>query len=244
MSPARDELPPGLRALWADDDGRPAARRGGLTVVRVVQAAAELADDEGLEALSMARVAERLGYTPMALYRHVRNKDELLQLMFDVAVGAPPTVGSPAHEGWRPGLERWSRELLAVLQRHPWMLQIPISGPPITPGRLAWLDRGLAALAETGLSEDEKAAVTLLLNGHVFWWGRLARDFDASGTDQDPSASGALLSSLVDAERFPALRRALDAGFLDDETDDFAWGLDRILDGVEQLVAQRSAATR
>ena len=233
-------LSPALRALWRHEDA-PVARKRGLTVQGIVEAAVKLADAEGLAAVSMGRVADRLGFTPMALYRHVAGKDELLQLMFDGAVGEPPAVLAPASEGgWRSGLERWARELLAVLRRHRWALEIPISGAPLTPNRLAWLDRGLQAQEATGLSEDEKAAAVLLLNGHVFWWARLEGDLSGAG-GEDPG-SGALLSSLVDAERFPALHRALAAGFLEDETDDFAWGLERILDGVGQLVARRSRA--
>ena len=234
-----DGLSPALRALWRRSDA-PAARKQGLTVRRVVDAAVELADAEGLTAVSMGRVADRLGFTPMALYRHVAGKDELLQLMFDGAVGEPPAVIDAASQaGWRSGLERWSRELVAVLRRHPWALEIPIGGIPVTPNRLAWLDRGLRVQEETGLSEDGKAATLLLLNGHVFWWARLEGDLGGEGRD-DPGASGALLSSLVDGERFPALRRAIDAGFLDDDIDDFAWGLERILDGVGQLIPRRS----
>ena len=240
MSAEDGGLSPALRAVWRHEDA-PVARRRGLTVHGIVEAAVQLADAEGLAAVSMGRVAERLGFSPMALYRHVAGKDELLQLMFDRAAGEPPAVIDAAcREGWRSGLERWSRELLAVLRRHPWALEIPLGGVPVTPNRLAWFDRGLHALEDTGLSEDEKAGTVLLLNGHVFWWARLEGDLSGGGRDDD--GSGALLSSLVDAERFPALRRALDAGFLDDETDDSEWGLERILDGIGALVAQRSRA--
>jgi AcrR family transcriptional regulator len=214
----------------------------------VVRAAVELADADGLEGVSMSRVARRLGFTTMSLYRHVRSKDELLMLMLDAAVGVPDPP-DPRAEDWRPALERWWRALVAVLQRHPWVLQIPISGPPITPSQLAWLDRGLQALADTALSEPEKAAVILLLNGHAFWEARLSLDLGRAagaggGTagDREPSTS-ALLRRLVDAERFPALRKALDAGIFADQSRnaDIAFGLERILDGVERLVVRHAA---
>src|SRR3954447_4557042 len=144
--------------------------RAGLSVERVVQAAVELADADGLEAVSMARVAERLGFTTMSLYRHVAGKDELVRRMLDVALGQAPAFAIP---DWRTGLERWARELLAVLDRHPWGIDVPITGMLGTAAQLSWLDRGLETLADTGLDEGAKAEMVLLVNGYVFWAARL-----------------------------------------------------------------------
>jgi AcrR family transcriptional regulator len=204
-----------------------------------VSAAVELADADGVPAVSMARVAERLGFTTMSLYRHVRSKDELLLLMVNEAVGEPPE--HPAGGAWRERLERWSWDLFDGLKRHRWLLLVPLSRPPWTPGQLVWLDRGLAAMEDTALSEDEKAAAVLLLNGHVFSQARFIADLG------DPQAFPTYvegLKRLLDAERFPALRRALDAGIFDpsdeDPDQDFSFGLERVLDGIERLVAARS----
>ena len=82
----------------------------------------------------MSRVARELGSAPMSLYRYVAAKDELLALMVDAVLGSPPRA-SAAGEGWRGGLSRWAWGYHAVLQRHPWVLRIPISGPAITPNR-------------------------------------------------------------------------------------------------------------
>jgi len=213
------------------------ARKRGLTVDRVVTAAVALADSEGIDAVSMSRVAERLGFTTMSLYRHVRSKDELVLLMINEAAGEPPAY---ADGDWRERLERWSWDLLTRLRSHPWVLGLPVSRPPWAPAQLAWLDRGLAALADTKLTEDEKASVVLLLNGHVFSQARFVVDL-GEPDDVDRYIEG--LTELIDAERFPALRRAVDAGIFapsEDEADkDFAFGLERVLDGVERLVARR-----
>jgi AcrR family transcriptional regulator len=247
-SPPSDELPPPFDLLWGRRDRQLRPRKQGLSVERVVGAAVELADADGLEAVSMSRVAERLGFTTMSLYRHVRSKDELVGLMVEAAVGTPTkrTEGSP--DGWRSGLERWSRDLLAVVQRHPWLLAVSLASMPLGPNRLTWLDSGLEALAGTALSWDDKAAVTLLLNGFVFTEARTAAELAGPARDGSPAAATAAmphaLSALVDAERFPALRRALDAGIFEpsesDRDADFAFGLERILDGVERLVTQRA----
>jgi AcrR family transcriptional regulator len=207
-------------------------RKRNLSPERIVAAAVELADAEGLEAVSMSRVAELLGFTAMALYRHVADKDELLLLMFDAAAGPPP---EPGDGDWRAGLDHWSRALLARLERHPWAIRIPITGPPSTLNRLGWFDHGLRALESTALSEAEKAATILLLNGHVFWWARLSTDL----RDVEPADFAALqdaLAGALDAGQLPALQRALQAGVFTDEHDDFGFGLDRILDGVERRV--------
>jgi len=198
-----------------------------------VTAAVELADKEGLGAVSMARVAKALGFTTMSLYRHVASKDELVRRMLDEVLGTAPTLAST---DWRAGLEQWSRAMLAILDRHPWGIDIPITGILGTHAQLSWLDRALEAQAGTGLHDGEKAEIALLLNGYVFWAARLRSQVSPEATDVIPSA--------LDIERYPAPASAVAAGiFRDGSTpeDDFACGLERILDGVGALIAQRSA---
>jgi AcrR family transcriptional regulator len=206
----------------------------GLSAELVVAAAVGLADDEGLEAVSMARVAERLGFTTMSLYRHVESKDDLLRAMLDAALGPPPAALDEPRDGWRAGLELWTREVLAALLRHPWALRVPIAGPPMTATQLAWLDRGLRALEGTGLSEGEKADTVLLLNGYAFWEARLRVEIVPA-----PGAPAVLPPGI---EAMPALERALQAGIFEDDSvgeAGLAFGLGRILDGVEALIASR-----
>lgn len=175
----------------------------------------------------------------MSLYRHVRNKEELVALMLEAAVGVP-TAAKDAANGWRGLLDQWASDLLVVARRHPWTLDLPLARLPIGPNRSAWLDQSLQALADTALSEHEKAALVLLVNDYVFSQARLEAQLP------DASAAGwRLLARLVTAERYPALHRALDAGvFAGGEHDRdaaFRFGLDRILDGIESLAAQRTA---
>jgi AcrR family transcriptional regulator len=207
------------------------AKRG-LSEAKVVAAAIDLADRDGVEAVSMARVAERLGFTTMSLYRHVRNKDELLRAMLDRALGPPPSALDDPGEDWRAALELWTRSVLEALLRHPWAIRVPITGPPMSPVQMAWLDRGLRALAPTGLAEGEKADVVLLLNGYAFWEARLRTEL-AAGPAQAPPEG---------LEEMPALRRALAAGIFEDDSigeSGVAFGLARILDGVALLIDAR-----
>jgi AcrR family transcriptional regulator len=235
-------LPPPLDLLWGDGDRRQRQRAGPqLSVERIVGAAVALADAEGLAAVSMARVAERLGAATMALYRHVRSKDELVALMLDAAVGDPPEAVDVGG-GWRAGLERWAEDLLDLLRRHRWALDLPLARIAMGPRRAAWLDGGLSALADTGLLEQEKTALVLLVNDYVFSHVRL----DAQLADADTSAaSSAFLPPTLDASRYAALQKALDAGAFGesarDRNADFAFGLARILDGIDRLVTERGA---
>jgi AcrR family transcriptional regulator len=231
-------MPTGLELLW-DMHERPAREpKRGLSVDRIVEAAIELADADGLDAVSMSRVAERLGFTAMSLYRHVESKDDLLVLMQDAALGAPPPLDPPVR-GWRARLERWCTDMLEVLNRHPWWLQVPVSPPPPTPSQIAWFDRGLAAMEDTRLEEAEKAAVILMLNGLVFWEARLNVELDQDEESLDVYVS---VTSAADPERFPALHRAVAAGIFEDQSreTDYAFSLEVALDGVERLLVTRA----
>jgi AcrR family transcriptional regulator len=201
----------------------------GLTVEKVVSAAVELADEQGLAAVSMARVAEKLGFTTMSLYRHVSGKDELVRRMLDEALGLCPEFEMP---DWRTGLETWARELLAVLHRHPWGIDVPITGMLGTVAQLSWLNRGLECLADTPLDENRKAQMVLLVNGYVFWSARLAFQVpDDLATPMVPED--------FDLGEFPGLQRAVASDVFEDETpfeELFDFGLQRVLDGVGSAI--------
>jgi AcrR family transcriptional regulator len=231
MQPKSEGPPAALDRLWERRDQPSREPRRGLSVDRIVQAAVELADADGLGAVSMARVAERLGFTTMSLYRHVESKDELLVLMLDAALVLGPEEPS---DGWRDGLERWAWDVLAVLRRHPWWLQIPIAPPPATPSSITVLERGLRPLAGAALHEGEKAALVLMLTGYVMWQARQ----EAELTEEGFAAYRSTMRTRVDRDRFPHVVAAVEAGIFEDEGDtrdaDFAYGLTILLDGVAE----------
>jgi AcrR family transcriptional regulator len=252
-----EDMPAGLRRLWVPQGGDEPHPRPGLSVRRIVQAAIELADAGGLDAVSMSRVAQRLGYTTMSLYRYVANKDELLVLMHDSAwqLSTEPERPVGPAGGWRARLTLWCRAQRAVLLAHPWLEGIRVTERMGTPSQLTWMDRGLQALADTPLTEYEKSQALLTLNGLLFWDARVLADFAAAMRDgglsvQEMSAAyGRALAALADSERFPALRRAVDGGAFDppemerfaDFDTDFSFGLECILDGIEQKILRRGA---
>jgi AcrR family transcriptional regulator len=236
MSSSADEspLPRALELLWHDS----APPRRGLNRQRIVAAAIEFADADGLGALSMARLAERLGCGTMSLYRHVANKDELVVFMLSAAPDPPP---APSDANWRAGLTDWAHGLWDVYHRHPWILQAASSGLPADPGQLAWLDAGLAALCGTPLAEHDKLAA--IMSVLYFVRGNAALDLEAGSLDS--SQYPELLGRLVEPARFPALAAALAAGVFDGADDDPRAGLDsgvrRLLDGIGVEIASTNA---
>jgi AcrR family transcriptional regulator len=225
-------LPRALEILWRDAPQAPRGR--GLSRDRIVRAAIELVEAEGLSALSMARLAERLGCGTMSLYRHVANKDELLTFMLSTAPDPPPTPTDPSD--WRAALDDWASGLWDVYHRHPWVLQTAAAGPPLDPGQLAWLDAGLAALATTGLTERDKMAAVMAVLHYVRGAAALAIEAAVEGPDYP-----GLLRRLLDGGRFPALAAAVAAGVFDDADSDhlaeFRSGLGQLLDGVAAKMA-------
>jgi AcrR family transcriptional regulator len=246
MSETGTGLPPAVELLWGlRDKGRRGGPKPALSLEKIVAGAVALADEGGIAALSMSRLAERLGFTPMSLYRYVSSKDELLLLALDAAIGVP---GPPPDSPWRDRVRAWCQELTLCYRQHPWMLDVPISGLPAGPNQLAWFDRGLAALAATTLEEAEKASSVLLLATFVRTQAQLVRDIVGAmtaGAGEQPWS--AVVTRLADPERYPAVARVIAAGVFDDDAsapgqgedafpdDEYSFGLDRILDGLAAL---------
>src|SRR5580658_368521 len=107
VTPASAGLPAGIAAAWGVRERPHKGPKPALSLSRIVDAAVRVADADGLDAVSMGRVARELGAAPMSLYRHLSAKEELLELMVDAAWGDPPAAPA-AGEEWRAGLARWA----------------------------------------------------------------------------------------------------------------------------------------
>ncbi len=243
-TPADSGLPDSVAAAWGVRERPHKGPKPGLSLPRIVAAAVRLADAEGLDAVSMGRVAAELGAAPMSLYRHVSAKEELLNLMVDAAWGDSPDPLA-AGEGWRSGLSRWAWAFRASLRRHPWAVRLPLNSLPVMPRAVAWFEHALACMRDTPLTEARKASVILLLSGYVRNLAATESDIttavQASGLSIDEwmSAYPRMLAKLTDPQRFPALSAFIAAGVFDvadGPDDEFIFGLDRILDGIEHLV--------
>jgi AcrR family transcriptional regulator len=237
-------IPADVAAAWGVRERPHKGPKPTLTLARIVDAAVRIADTEGLDSVSMGRVAAEVGAAPMSLYRHVSTKEELLRLMVDAAWGDSPGPLAPG-ETWRDGLSRWAWALWAGARRHTWVVRIPISGLPIMPREVAWFEDALACMAGTGLAEARKASVIMLLSGYVRNVATTGADIAAAvaasglGMDEWMASYPRMLAELADPQRFPALTAFIAAGVFDaadGPDDEFIFGLERILDGLEVLV--------
>lgn len=230
------DLPRGVALAWGVAANPQRGPKRELSIERIIDVAVEIADAEGLAAVSMSSIASHLGFTTMSLYRYVSAKEDLILLMQEYGTGLPPATIAAA-SGWREGLTLWARESLAAYRAHPWLIDIPITGAPNTPNNLAWMDAALAVLEDTPLSTDQRIGVLLLLTGQSRWEASVARGQPAPPTDQQ-NADAYVFANLVTPEAFPALHRAVVGGGFeeDDEAAQFRFGLDRILDGVQHFI--------
>ena len=228
-----------VELLWGHQERPSRGPKPGLSLDGIVRAAITIADAEGLDAVSMQRVAGEFGFTTMSLYRYVPGKSELIDLMIDTAIGPPPDL-SAIPGGWRPRLAEWARQTWAFFQQHPWFLGAAMHRI-MGPNQLGWLEQAVAALSGNGLVGQELMEAVLVVNGHV----RSMAPFAGPESDAWGDAIGSLLRT--HSERFPALTAAIaDGAFApaDDPADGLEFGLQRVLDGIEVLIKQKGRPGR
>lgn len=230
---------PHLGLLWGKEPARTRGPKPAITLTAIAEAAIAIADAEGLDAVSMQRVAGELPVTKMALYRYVPGKTELVAVMSDLAMGTPP---SHPVTSWREALHTWALDLYDGFIRHPWLLQSTIGGRLLGPNELAWMERGIGALAATGLTGGEQLDSILVITSHVRNIAQQSTTFPGHTqglTEEDMQQSLAEIMA-TEAARFPHLAAAMrtSAG---SENQGLEFGLQRILDGLELLVKSRVA---
>lgn len=206
----------------------------------VVRAAVDLADAEGLDAVSLPVLAARTGVAVTTLRRHVAGRDDLVTAMVD-AVFARYRPPGPEVTGWRDRLAHEAREEWALYQRHPWALDaLATTRPALGPSVLAAMDRFVAALSGPGLDHRTALSVYLLVSGYVQGMAttvvaerEAVRATGVSGR-QWWSVRRGRLAGLAGSGRYPWLTRlTADLTTHDaDLTEEFDFGLERVLDGV------------
>jgi len=254
-----------MTLLWGTGDAPGRGPKPGLTVEGIAAAAIEVADAEGLGALSMRRVADQLGKSPMALYTYVPGKAELLDLMLDRALAELPKEYS-AEEGWRAAVEQAARTSWDFYQRHPWVLQVSGARAGLGPHELDFYESHARLFDEVGLPALDQTRAANVLVSFVRGSAKAVSDAraaeQATGISDDEwwSARAPFLEELgpVWAERFPVLTRlqaehAFDQVDRPDETtpytvqealDTFEFGLQRLLDGFDVLISARPKRSR
>jgi len=238
------ELPRGVALAWGVAASPQRGPKLEMSIESIVDAAVAIADTGGLGAVSMSSVAAALGFTPMSLYRYISAKDDLVLLMQERGIGAPPDSIRQA-ETWREGLRLWAAEQTGMYIDHPWILDIPIQGTPQTPNNLAWLDAALEAMRDVPVDYDTKTACVLAVIAQVRFEGVVVRGYvEASNGDPEQLDRDAVevLQQLVTPAEFPLVHAALVEGAFSPVPggNPFGFGLERVLDGIEAFLAGRS----
>jgi AcrR family transcriptional regulator len=252
-----------LELLWGRAEPPARGPKQALSIDEIVAAAIAVADTEGLGAVSMRKVAERLGKSAMGLYTYVPGKAELLDLVLDTVLGELPT-DYPLDDGWRAAAERWARDGWAFYERHPWVLQISGTRAALGPHEFDVYETQLRIFDGLGLTPVEMTRVVGVLSSFVRGAAKTVSDAraaeQATGVSDDDwwNARNPVLGELTSdlwASRYPVSGRLAEAQAFDqldrapddttsylerDALDTFEFGLQRLLDGVAVYIETRS----
>ena len=231
--------------------------RSGLTLAAIVTAAMELADAEGLDAVAMRSVAQRLGVGTMSLYGHVPGKAVLTDLMVDAALGQlydRADAAARQEGGWRAALEFVAQRNWDLHQRHPWLLRVQGGRPALGPNAILKYEAELRAIDGIGLTDVEMDSVLTLVLTHVEGTARIQSSLtqaeqDTGMTEQEWwLGTEPMLNRVIDSRRFPVATRVGQAAGEQhqaaiDPAHALAFGLARILDGVHTLIERDRQAS-
>jgi AcrR family transcriptional regulator len=210
-------------------------RRAPLSRERVLRAAVNLADSDGIASLSMRKLAQELGVEAMSLYNHVANKDDLLDGMVDLVFGE---IGLPEpEEDWKTAMRQRAISAREVLARHPWAIGLMESRSRPGQATLRHHDAVIACFREAGFSMAMAAHAYSLLDSYIYGFALQ----QVSLPFQEPAEVAGMAERFLrqfPAEAYPHLaeftvQHVLQPGY--DYADEFAFGLDLILDGLERV---------
>lgn len=218
---------------------RPAARQRKLSRERILEAALSLADGEGLDALSMRRLGQALGVQAMSLYKHVADKEDILDgisdlVMLEVDV---PDRALP----WRTAIHQGATSMHHALLRHPWASVVLESRRNPGPARLRYLDTVVSILLDAGFPIDDVGRAFLALDSHVYGFTLqvVSAPFDLRA---EPEQAEALASGAF-GEAYPGISAMAEYAVANRGFPiEFDFGLDMILDGLERRLAVTDAA--
>ncbi|MER7439770.1 TetR/AcrR family transcriptional regulator [Micromonospora avicenniae] len=236
-----------LRLLWRQPDESP--RRGprqGYSLDDIVATAIELADSDGLDAVTMRAVAQAVGVAPMTLYTYLPGKAELLDLMLDASYARMPRPDRSG-EPWRARVAALAEDNRALFAAHPWAAEVATGRPPLGPGLMAKYEYELRAFDGTGLDDVQRdAALTYVLDfvraaARSAAEQQLARRESAWSDEQWWAANAPLLAQVLDEQRYPtAVRVGAAAGAAQNTAyspaQAYEFGLARVLDGLGVLI--------
>jgi AcrR family transcriptional regulator len=206
-----------------------------LTRERVLRAAIELADEGGIESLSMRKLGQELGVEAMSLYNHVANKDDLLDGIVEAVTSEIdlPTDGA----GWKAAIRQTAISSHEVFLRHRWACSLMMRRPRASPVRMQWMESVLRTLREAGFSADMTHHAYHALDSHItgFTLWQVSMPFETKAELVD-LAEGFLRQ--IPAEEYPYVIEHAEQHLAPSSPDgktEFEFGLDLILDGLERL---------
>jgi AcrR family transcriptional regulator len=231
--------------LWGGAERVTRGPKPGLSLDQIVAASINLADAEGIDALSMRRVAAALGVGTMTLYRYVPNKAVLLNLMLDRVYDPAEEAKLIEGKDWRGMLEVIARNGFQQYLAHRWLLQVNWSRPVLGPNSLAGMEILVTGLSGTPLTDQEKIMVITLLDGYCSGLARHQVQYAAAADETGISDEDFWQAQLPTLERamatgdYPAMAALSDDCFDGSWEATFELGLHALLDGLEQLVRSR-----
>ena len=229
--------------LWEDRSRSTRGPKAAFTPDDVVRAAIQIAEADGLAAVTMSAVSARLGLTTMAIYRYFPNKDALLDAIVDAAMGRPPRPEEPRGD-WRADVVQWAHAKRAMLCARPWLAELPFVAAPHGPNWLSWVEAVVEPLSRIGLNAVDTGEMLSVIDGYTRGASdtaiSLARARARGTSDAEWAAAvGADLGRAIGDERFPAFAALITApSGCHPRTMErsFDFGLQRVLDGIEHYV--------
>jgi AcrR family transcriptional regulator len=205
-----------------------------LSRERILQVALQKADAEGIEALSMRKLAQELGVKAMSLYNHVANKDDMVDGMVDLVVGE---IELPRLDmDWKTAMRQRAISAHTVLLRHPWATLALMSRVNVGPDMLRYVDATLACLVEAGFSYPMADYAWNALDSHIYGFTLQALNFPFEAEEYAAAAKDYV--AMIPPEKYPYLNQ-LTHQVIEGRHDglhDFEFGLNLLLDGLETLV--------
>jgi len=201
---------------------------------RILDAALELADQGGIESLTMRKLGQTLGFEAMSLYNHVANKDDVIDGLLDLVLDEsepPSTTGD-----WDGAVRSSAVSVHAALRRHPWAPAVLMAPGRLRPARLHYMDSLLGRLREAGFSVETTYHAYHVLDGHIF--GFSLWEASHSYSDEDAEEMMASFEQTITPDEYPYLREHGEQHFAEGphhEVSAFEFGLDLILDGLRKI---------
>ncbi|WP_344059437.1 TetR/AcrR family transcriptional regulator [Microbacterium pumilum] len=221
---------------------QPAGRRTQLSRDRVLEAAIDIADEDGLDALTMRRLGEALGIEAMSVYTHIANKEDLLNGMVDAVFAE---IELPSHsDDWRTALHKRSESFRDMLTRHSWATSLKDSGTNPGPATLRHHDRVLGTLRNAGFSLPLTAHAFAALDSYIYGFAMQEKTLPFTTEEETAAMAQIMLAQLAMAD-YPYLaeltaKHVLRPGY--NFSHEFDFGLDLLLDGLERALAAEAEA--